>query len=91
MDSVIYRSWLIEATQQPSGYTFRCYASLPGDYSSPEVYSSPESAIDAAQGWVDQTLASKAVQHCHTIFQAGQLAIEDLLSIEEIILGTVLR
>jgi hypothetical protein len=91
MDSVIYRSWLIEATQQPSGYTFRCYASLPGNYSSPEVYSSPESAIDAAQGWVDQTLASKAVQHCHTIFQAGQLAIEDLLSIEEIILGTVLR
>jgi hypothetical protein len=91
MDSVIYRSWLIEATQQSSGYTFRCYASLPGNYSSPEVYSSPESAIDAAQGWIDQTLASKAVEHCRTIFQAGQLAIEDLLSIEEIILDTVLR
>jgi hypothetical protein len=91
MDSVIYRSWLIEATQQPSGYTFRCYASLPGNHSSPEVYSSPESAIIAAQGWIDQTLASKAVQHCHTIFQTGQLAIEDLLSIEEIILDTVLR
>lgn len=91
MDSVIYRSWLIEATQHLSGYTYRCYATLLGNFSSSEVYSSPESAISAAQGWVDQMLASEAVKHCHTIFQSGQLAPEDLHSIEEIILNTLLR
>ncbi len=89
MDSVIYRSWLIEATQQRSGYQFRCYDDLAGSFSSSEIYSSPESAIVAAQGWIDQTLASKAVQHCHSIFQTGQLAIEDLLSMEEMILSTL--
>jgi hypothetical protein len=89
MDSVIYRSWLIETTHQPSGYTFRCYTSLPGNLSSPEVYPSSEGAIIAAQRWIDQTLASQAVQHCRSIFQTGQLAIEDLLSMEEIILSTV--
>jgi hypothetical protein len=89
MDSVIYRSWLIEATQQHSAYQFQCYDSLAGNFSSPQTYPSPESAIEAAQEWIDQTLASKAVQHCRSLFQTGQLAIEDLLSMEEIILSTL--
>jgi hypothetical protein len=91
MEPVLYRGWLIESTDRGlGGYSFCCYRStveeLPG---SELLYATPQQAVLAARSCIDRRIAQQASFHCYSLFQTGQLAIEDFVSIERIILNTL--
>ncbi len=91
MEPVLYRGWLIESTDQFSGYSFCCYRSTleerPDNLDA--RYETPQQAILAAKSCIDRRIAQQAVSHCYSLFQTGQLAIEDFVPIERIILNTL--
>ncbi len=90
MEPVLYRGWLIESTDQSPGYSFCCYRSTLEERPDLDVlYQTSQQAVLAAKSCIDRRITQQAASHCYSLFQTGQLAIEDFVPIERIILNTL--